>query len=128
MSIKQDIFDRVARHLMTQKVRCGATNENGDWQCLYRGRGKAEGLRCAAGCLIDDEHYKTSLENGPATARDVASAICGSLGIPYRDYPAGLLLSLQKLHDECEPDNWRKLLAAAAALNNLSPAVLEEFK
>ena len=50
----QDVFDRVATHLLTQKRR--STNQSIP---LYR---DDRGNKCAIGCLIDDEHYNPILE------------------------------------------------------------------
>lgn len=45
----QQVFDHVAKHLLTQNMQ-SARNGN----CKYRGDG---GLMCAAGCLMSDDEY-----------------------------------------------------------------------
>jgi hypothetical protein len=52
---EQEIFDRVAVHLLTQKVH----SINGIGECCYRGNNNT---RCAVGCLIDDEEYHPDMK------------------------------------------------------------------
>ena len=47
----QQIFDKVATHLLTQNARSAA-----EGSCLYR---SPSGLKCAVGCLISDSVYAT---------------------------------------------------------------------
>lgn len=56
--IKQRIFSRVSKHLLTQnkKSRAGASGS-----CLFRG---PKDTKCAIGCLIPDSIYDTNME-GP---------------------------------------------------------------
>lgn len=51
---EQEIFDKVLNHLRQQG--CQARDST---RCLYRG---ANGTKCAAGVLIDDEDYDASFE------------------------------------------------------------------
>lgn len=53
----QEVFDKVARHLLTQGQR-SILRETG--RCAYRGD---EGCMCAVGVLIADEHYHPKLED-----------------------------------------------------------------
>jgi hypothetical protein len=84
----QEIFDKVVTHLLTQNAR--STDGR---KCLYRG---PNGNKCAAGCLIDDEHYNPSLENKSALSADVEVALLSS-GIPAG--ALSLVGSLQSIHD-----------------------------
>lgn len=55
---EQEVFDQVAKHLLTQKTKsvvCPESNNN----CKYRGY---DGLKCAAGCLIADDEYNPLME------------------------------------------------------------------
>lgn len=51
----QDIFNAVVLHLRTQNEK----SESPSKECLYRG---LNGKKCAAGCLIPDEKYNSSME------------------------------------------------------------------
>lgn len=53
---KQEIFDKVAKHLIQQG--CASVHEELN-ECRYR---TDEGLMCAVGCLIPDEIYKRNME------------------------------------------------------------------
>lgn len=50
----QEAFNTMVRHLVKQGRK--SANEKG---CLYRG---PDGLKCAFGCLIPDDHYFPSME------------------------------------------------------------------
>ena len=54
----QEIFDKVAKHLLTQNER--AVNASG--RCKYR----INGLKCAAGILISDSDYLPEMEENIA--------------------------------------------------------------
>lgn len=45
----EEIFEKVRTHLLTQNAKSMI-----DGICLYRG---PNGLKCAVGCLIEDEHF-----------------------------------------------------------------------
>lgn len=99
---KQQVFDQVAKHLLTQNVR----SENPDY-CAYRGD---NGLMCAAGCLISDSEYKPEMdhnENG-STWHDLIES-----GLVPNAHPV-LIKHLQHIHDNEEPKSWRECLVKAA--------------
>lgn len=54
---KQEIFDKVAKHLLTQKARC---TDSKTGICLYFD--PETKMKCAAGCLIPDRDYSESFE------------------------------------------------------------------
>lgn len=96
---KQEIFDKVAAHLLKQKV--AAVGEHGS--CRYRGM---NGTSCAVGCLIPDEHYKEDMEGysvnvvieQPAPERaTLFSSVLKASGIDEENFK--LLLDLQFVHD-----------------------------
>lgn len=94
MLTKQQLFDRVAKHLLVQKapaIRPGGSD------CAYRGVG---GLKCAVGCLIDDAHYSTELEGKLASDFEVREAVELSLGQTLNHVEVALLRGLQNLHDD----------------------------
>jgi hypothetical protein len=89
---KQRIFNIVAKHLLTQK-KLSIGLDNG---CAYRGK---DGRKCAAGCLIDDEHYLPEFEGKTIDSTDVTQAIIKS-GVNYSEYVHGFIYDLQRhVHD-----------------------------
>ena len=104
----REVFDKVSAHLLAQGRR-SAAREGG--ACLYRG---PDGLRCAVGCLIDDEHYDPSLE-GQATGatpgcEETTRALIES-GVTCDREMLEMLEVLQDLHDENDPAEWATDLA-----------------
>jgi hypothetical protein len=128
MLSEQEIFDRVAAHLLTQGVQ--AKNSQEDY--LYRTN---DGLKCAVGCLIDDDAYDPALEGlGVTSDSDALDHALRESNIDT-DNPrvCHLLTDLQRLHDNhpSEPDDplpeWRAGLTTVASDNGLSTAVLDAF-
>ncbi|RWB08803.1 MAG: hypothetical protein EOQ39_18680 [Mesorhizobium sp.] len=101
----QEIFDKVATHLLTQNAKSqdllGGT-------CLYRG---SKGLTCAVGCLISDEAYAKGMEGSAFTNLMEV----WSMRLPVW-FPANqqLLAALQRCHDSLDVDHWRSRLAEIA--------------
>jgi len=97
---EQEVFDQVARHLLTQKQRSmGKLYETMTGEpvmgCAYRGN---DSMMCAAGCLIGDDEYKGSFEDerwGVLAAR-------GDVPDVHRD----LIARLQSVHDTTSPELW----------------------
>lgn len=58
-STKQEVFDHVAKHLITQGKRSFYLEDSSPF-CAYRGE---ENTMCAAGCLMTDEEYKLEFED-----------------------------------------------------------------
>lgn len=92
---RQEIFDKVRTHLLTQNAKAMA--DYGD-SCMYRA---PDGRRCAIGCLIPDEMYNPDFEGE------------GIDGLPWalREYLGGvdnddILQELQNVHDCFNPDDW----------------------
>lgn len=129
---KQDIFDTVAKHLLTQnqksqgdlgeeaKQYSGAQHSlTGKLFCLYR---DAAGCSCAIGCLIPDDKYAPDLEGLPISssprvqeAADIATA------------ELDLARALQRIHDNCDVSAWRYELFKVAKRFCLNPAVVDQF-
>lgn len=109
---KQEVFDRVVKHLLTQNKKSWSDEI---YDCAYRNN---EGLKCAIGCLISDENYYPELERYCIDSKELQNAIIKSgirLKIDNDDIydPNGDLLflyELQKIHDNFEPDTWPKKL------------------
>ena len=104
---QQQIFDKVAGHLLTQGVR--SVGYGG--ACAYRG---IEGNMCAIGCLIDADHYSVDLEGMCADDQDILEAIKGSLNTDIDREKRHLLVDLQSIHDDYQPNNWQQHLSALA--------------
>jgi len=111
---KQEMFDKVAVHLLTQ----GKRSTQGT-SCAYRGDG---GLKCAIGCLIPDERYSRDLEGEAASTWPVREA--AGFDISLSEFAT----ALQQMHDDCAPDEWLGQLAAEAEYYHLSPACLAPFE
>lgn len=139
MKTTQEIFDTVARHLLTQKARSECLIDfDGEMAkgCAYR---TPDGLMCAVGCLIPDDLYDPIIENvavqgvmAVAKMKDTAPSyvklfnILVELGMATDD-KMKLLSNLQRTHDQCPPDQWRQALRNIAINRGLSPAVLDDF-
>jgi hypothetical protein len=108
----QELFVKVANHLLNQGKRC----IDSDSYCLYR---SAEGLMCAAGCLIPNEVYHESFEG-----RDWLALI------EKHDFPTqhkDLIISLQNVHDYRQnPEDWRTYLISLGKTHNLNTEFLKQ--
>lgn len=119
---QQEVFDKVARHLLTQNKPCEG-NYNGRTICLYR---NDEGLKCAAGCLIPDEFYSEVFEGKRFGA---VHDLMYELGFtPFSSEVLYLISTLQNLHDECSSVVWRQRLLRIAETFELSKEALQEFE
>jgi hypothetical protein len=137
MKTPQEIFDIVSTHLLTQKrqARQGCDAEgNGSGICVYR---SPEGLKCAVGCLIDDQHYKPIMEKAGSLinfdsmqlhelegytesartqgAREVVAALMANDIDIAAQTVQELLNRLQGLHDNEPPERWNAGLQRVAA-------------
>ena len=115
LATEQEIFDQVARHLLTQME----TSIVGS-VCKYR-HIKQDGtiLKCAAGCLIADDEYIKDFE------RKTWSLLIEKYGIPNTN--AWLISQLQILHDTMATEYWKNELEILAKGFNLNTEVLNEF-
>jgi hypothetical protein len=124
----QEIFDRVATHLLKQgrKSISARMDDDGGILCAYRG---ADGTRCAVGCLIPDEHYDAGIEDYRVFAEPVANALMAAgvvkeVSLRHHDDRFRLLGELQWLHDQRSVEEWPDALRAVSTNYGLSPAVL----
>lgn len=110
----QEIFNRVARHLLDQGERSAT-----DGGCLYRG---PRGLSCAVGCLLTDADYQPNMEGEAFNA--IVRLWLG------KDHPLAahtdLLCELQGIHDSGDPKQWAWHLSVAGQRRGLSLDVIEE--
>ncbi|KVS50666.1 hypothetical protein WK39_27780 [Burkholderia cepacia] len=123
----QDVFDHVARHLLTQLERCDEGMGRGS-PCLYRG---PRGLACAVGALIPQACYVPEMEN-----RDVSGLQKWCMAVPFEPYwrlacfldqHLPLLYALQKLHDSMSPTDWPRELWNLACHRGLSTDVVDDM-
>jgi len=114
----QEIFDKVAKHLLTQKEKSSRGSS-----CLYRG---SDGLKCAVGCLIPDEFYVKSIEHeGVKELFSNFSDLMEKSKLKIES--ERLLLDLQNIHDDCDIDEWKELLKFSARDFKLDSKVLDKF-
>jgi len=116
MKTRQELFDQVSAHLMTQKVPALDGGE-----CHYR---DPLGRKCAVGCLIEDVNYNSafegllvSSENSPRSEgyRILNNALLAS-GVDIADPSVVTLLAeLQHLHDNVDAESWSDELPVIAA-------------
>lgn len=127
---KQEIFDTVARHLLTQKKAC----QNDGGACRYR----AGDLKCAVGALIPDDLYTSTIEGTtPMLPDDVAEAspkirklqtlLWSILPVEPTLKMARLLVGLQQVHDGWNPCFWRDQLKEVANGHSINNEVLDDF-
>lgn len=104
---RQEVFDQVARHLLTQKEK--SVDLKG--HCQYRSE---SGLSCAVGCLIAEDEYDESIEN--VSVRYLASY---SIYHHYLSRHSELLQELQGIHDSCTVSEWGRYLRKLAETRGL---------
>lgn len=125
MPSKQETFDAVARHLLTQgrAAVAGPIPEGDDsvGACQYLAR---NGDKCAVGCLIPDGDYHARFE-GSAIEQDGSTGI--SVLMDRLGHNLELLEQLQDLHDRLDPAAWAASLRRMAYDHGLSATVLDEF-
>lgn len=119
---KQEVFDQVARHLLTQKKRSRkryASAPTG-YSCVYR---NTKGLKCAAGCLISDEEF-IELGEGRNTYDWAAMVDLARVTDKHKD----LICSLQEIHDDAPVNKWHDYLSDLAKNYKLNRKALEMFQ
>lgn len=128
LKTKQEAFDTIARHLLTQKKRASIALPGaplfGTADCQYRvekpGR---HPLRCAIGCLIPKSKYDPYLEGNNITD-DVVSELLDQLG--YSTIQAVFFAEIQELHDRTPPAEWRAELRIFAKKYELQDYIIDE--
>lgn len=97
---RQEIFDKVAQHLITQGKPSASYDNEGIKHCLYRG---PDGTKCAVGCLIPDEEYSKDIESYRVRHIIEVSLTEGiNPVISSFSNDVNLLHDLQKVHDYCD--------------------------
>lgn len=108
----QEVFDQVASHLLTQKIR----SQDEELNCQYRGD---NGTSCAAGCLMLDSEYDPMWEQVPW--RTLA------LNCYVPDTHMYLISELQNVHDKARLDEWKFRLELVAKNYALATTVLDKY-
>lgn len=114
----QEVFDKVATHLLTQKKRSIDSKKG----CLYRG---PDGLKCAVGCLIPDEEYDPVMEVGITALLTGLDYLIGKPVVSSLREHLTLLTDLQLIHDAHEPLVWKEQLKKTARHFSLNAGVLD---
>jgi hypothetical protein len=102
---EQEVFDQVANHLLTQKIR-SIKADNGIGVCAYRG---SNNLQCAAGCLIADDEYIPKMDEVDKTWSGLVK-----LELVPRTIHDMLIRRLQQIHDNNPIENWHHMLELLA--------------
>lgn len=115
----REVLDRVSAHLLAQ----GRRSETRDGaSCRYRVGDHARGvLRCAVGCLVPDALYDPGMEGRSVRSEAMRHALesVGALPPSGAEPPRSredLLVNLQNVHDQVEPELWPTVLAELSAL------------
>lgn len=114
----QQLFDKVAKHLLKQMERSADRNGN----CVYH---NDHGQMCAVGCLIPNELYDKSFEHSPVavasgvksltpTAKDIEVAERIQKAAGLKKNQLDLAQALQNVHDESWPPDWAAQLKHTA--------------
>lgn len=125
---RQEVFDTVTRHLLTQGKKA---EEFPSRTCVYH---SPKGLKCAIGCLIPDSLYSPDLEGKTAHSLVIWYTLEEAKVVPaisptsHKGTSIRTFLSdLQNIHDTYSPEEWRYQLRALATRYKLSTRVLKEF-
>lgn len=122
MYTTQTLFNTVAAHLLTQGKRASVVDWDGEELCRYRGQ---NGTKCAIGCLIPDELYKSRMEGFSI------SSLLYDDDFGLKTYFDGvdkrILSNLQLIHDTTSPNTWKEELAKVAVAYKLNDDVLKKF-
>lgn len=126
---KQEVFDKVATHLLTQNKRSLEGTS-----CVYRAK---DGSMCAAGCLIPDEEYTPALEGWQITACYESFDYRGlvpprpefeKLFSGWERSVVNFLRELQEIHDDMPVADWCAHLRTAANSHGLNTDVLRKMQ
>lgn len=99
---KQEIFEIVANHLLTQNAKAEKARRKGPPQCLYL---TLKGKKCAVGILIPDGH---AAQDSLSTIKSVFFEF-GDLSTLYGSH-IDLLIGLQLIHDKELVPKWLQKL------------------
>lgn len=123
MKSRQEIFDIVAVHLLTQNEKSESLGNGGYDMYKYRGR---NGLKCAIGCLISDENYMELIE-GKMVAGLFSKYPQVMKASGLREEDSEFLRSLLIIHDFNTVEFWPYELRIFARNNKLDASCLEQW-
>lgn len=114
----QQVFDKVATHLLKQKEQSFSKHEP---ICTYKGISHFSGkkLSCAAGCLMKKDEYTKDFEGNNwdiLVRRKIVSS-----------NHEELISALQHIHDNESPIGWVESLKELARVSNLSDKALSKL-
>jgi len=125
---RQDLFDRICTHLMTQASKSGEHKSDRlskeYFECQYKG---PDGCACAIGCLLSDAHYKAEFEGKLVEEKDVMLALRRSIG-PIGPTSVPMLLKLQSVHDYKDVEDWPQELRAVGKEYKLKTKVVDDLE
>lgn len=119
----QEIFDKVAIHLLTQNCKSVSDEFAGSdlqaYDCYYRG---ANSTKCAIGCLIPDDLYSPDMEGKRVSAilvdfQEISNLLMAPGAIAVNFYFLG---RLQAIHDKFPVAEWPYALAKFATEHKLT--------
>ena len=97
-----ELIDKVTEHLLKQGRRAMIVGG-----CVYRDN---EGGMCAAGCLIEDEHYSVDIEGATVSSSGKVQEALFKSGVDRSQI--ALVRTLQSIHDSHPVCEWQYYLAA----------------
>lgn len=120
LATDQQVFDQVARHLLTQNSKAKDFNRG----CMYRLE-TTDGtiLKCAVGCLISDDEYTPEIEGLLYGFSEFNKVVGDWFNCPH----SHLLSDLQNTHDNYNVSEWKERLRETAKRYNLNEDILKEF-
>ena len=118
MNVNEKLFNLSADHLIRQGCKALVYYEWGDsnnevkpTSCVFR---NDQGLKCAVGALIGDDHYSKNLEGFDVANYYVKNAIESTHNIVLDETIISMLWSLQEIHDHSAPIEWSQKLTDLA--------------
>lgn len=111
---KQEIFNKVKKHLLSQNKRSRKSNGI----CAYRG---PDNLKCAVGGLIPDKLYCVEMDSGDDTYITNIVRRYPDLKSFFGCQNIRLLSSLQEVHDNVPVEDWSNELCKVANRFHLKP-------
>lgn len=127
---KQEVFDAVAKHLLTQNEKSGAGT-----RCFYRH--PMADLKCAIGALIPDKLYREDMDFGIMGGKRISVILrderrknrgTGVLSLFWEDMGESemdFLDDLQEVHDEYDVELWPEKLREVGYQNGLDMSALQ---
>ena len=122
---KQQVFDQIAEHLLTQSSKSRQTIENSGCssRCAYRGD---EGAKCAIGVLIPDEEYRGDMES-----KAVYSVVTQFYGLLLDEKVTNFLQMFQGIHDSYDVCAWQRALKSVPGqlrgCRSINTDILDQF-